>query len=212
MSRRRKSLLVLLAANLLPLVGLLFLGWSVVEPVIAYALEAVIMGLFFVARILVSTEGRVADKIVFAPFFGAFYFVLTGAELAFVLTTFLDPSHDGPTFLAMDSQELLGLLGAAVDALGAPWFAACIGALFFAHLRSFITNSMRPEERAKDLEWEVFVPFGRVFAALVVIIPGGAWLYYQGSGTLMSALLVLVKTSTDLLSHHMEHRERRPRG
>lgn len=206
MTHARKSLLTLLVANLLPLVGLLFLGWSVVEPVMIYALEALIMGLFFMARIVVNTEGRLAEKIVFLPFFGGFYFALTGAELAFVLTTFFDPSHDGPTFLGMDPQELLLLLDTAVDALGAPWFVLTLLGLFAAHLRSFIKNSLTPRERALDLEWEVFRPFGRVLALLVIVIPGGGWLYYQGSTTLMALLLVAVKTGTDLAAHHLEHR------
>jgi hypothetical protein len=206
MTRRRKALLTLLAANLLPLPGLLFLGWSVVEPVMIYALEALIMGLFFLARIAINTEGSVAEKVVFLPFFGGFYFTLAGAELAFVLTTFFHPSHDGPTFLGMDPQELQALLATAVDALGAPWFVITLAGLFIAHLRSFVLNSMRPSERARDLEWEVFRPFGRVLALLVVVIPGGAFLYYHGSITLMAVLLVAMKTGTDLLAHHLEHR------
>ncbi len=206
MTPRRKTLLLLLAANLLPLVGLLFLGWSVVEPVMIYALEAVVMGLFFLARIVINTEGRLVEKIVFLPFFGAFYFVLTGAELAFVLTTFFHPSHDGPTFLGMDPQELLALLQTSVDQLGAPWFVLTLLGLFIAHLRSFISNSLRPSERARDLEWEVFRPFGRVIALLLVVIPGGGFLYFYGSTLPLALLLVAVKLGTDLLAHHLEHR------
>lgn len=206
MTPRRKSLLVLLLANLPPLVGLLVLGWSVVEPVMIYALEAMVMGLFFLARIVVNTQSSLTNKILYSPVFGGIYFILTGGELAFVLTTFFDPSHDGPTFLGMDPSELLALFQTAVSQLGAPWFILTIAGLVVAHARSFLKNSMRPHERAEVLEIQLIKPFGRVFALLVVVIPGGAWLYYEGTTTLLALLLVVVKTGTDLFSHYLEHR------
>ena len=204
---RQPTILALLAANFAPLVGVLLLGWEVDRLVLLYCLEALLMQVFFAARILTNTEGRLIEKVVFLPFFTAGYLVLLVGETLFALVTFYTPSHDGPTFMSMDPAELWELFVAAMGAEGPAYLVACLVFYAGSHGWSFLRNYYRTSARDQDLEWLVFKPFGRVAAVLLVVIPGGMLLYFHGSSWYFALALGVIKSGADLLSHWGEHRK-----
>ncbi|MBL7722039.1 MAG: hypothetical protein JNK98_08605, partial [Chitinophagaceae bacterium] len=57
MPRKKLTLadLILIAANLVPVFGVWFLGWDAVEAFIVYALETMIVGILTVGKLLVAT-------------------------------------------------------------------------------------------------------------------------------------------------------------
>ena len=197
----------LLVANFMPLAGVLLLEWSIDRLVLLYCLEALLMQVFFVARIATNTEGRMTEKVVFIPMFVAGYVVLLGGLTLFALVTFYHRSHDGPTFMSMDPHELWALFLGAVTSEGPVYLAICLAFYAGSHGWSFVRNYYRTSARGEDLEWLVFKPFGRVAAVLFVVIPGGMLLYFHGSSWYFALALGLIKSGADLLSHWGEHRK-----
>ncbi len=204
---KHPPILALLAANFAPLLGVLLLGWEVDRLVMLYCFEALLMQLFFAARISANTEGTSAEKIVFLPFFLGGYTVLLGGLTLFALVTFYTPGHDGPTFMGMDPYELWALFVHSVTTEGPVYLALCLGVYAVSHGWSFWSNYYRTSARDQDLEWLVFKPFGRVAAVLLVVIPGGLFLYLHDSSWYFALALGVFKSGADLLSHWGEHRK-----
>jgi hypothetical protein len=203
---RQPTILALLVANFVPLVGVLLLGRDVGGLVLLYCLEALLMQVFFAARIVTNTEGSLAEKVAFLPFFTAGYLVVLGGETLFALVTFYTRSHDGPTFMSMSPQELWAVFETAVHTEGTAYLAVCLAFYAGSHGWSFVRNYYRTSARDQDLEWLVFKPFGRVAAVALVVIPGGMLLYFHGSTWYFALALAAFKSGADLLSHWGEHR------
>jgi hypothetical protein len=204
---RQPTVLALLAANLLPLAGVLLLGWEVDRLVLLYCLEALLMQLFFAARIATNTEGTSAEIFVFLPFFLGMYTVLLGGLTLFAVVTFYTPGHDGPTFLGMDPYEMYVLVVDAATTEGPTYLTACLVFYAVSHGWSFWRNYYRTSARDQDLEWLVFKPFGRIAAVALVVIPGGMLLYFHGSTWFFAVALAVFKSGADLLAHWGEHRK-----
>src|SRR2546421_9142184 len=85
------SLLALLLANAFPIVGVLFLGWTVFPLVLLYWLENVVVGAFNVARLLLAQPREPAywaGKLFLIPFFVVHFGMLDRKS------TRLNSSHD----------------------------------------------------------------------------------------------------------------------
>jgi len=203
----KPAFIALIAVNLFPLFGILFFDWSVVEPVVIYCLEAFMMGFFFIARMLVNSEGSIAEKICFIPFFSAWYFVFVIGEAAFVSASFFTTRHDAPTAFGMQPEEFLDLWPAIQAQLNLYAVGLAVLALFIFHAKSFIKNYIKGDEHKEDMELLVFKPFGRVALLMLIIIPGGLMLYFQKSYMLYAVLLVLIKTVSEIISHYFEHKK-----
>lgn len=185
-------------ANLLPLVGVLFLGWDIRAPVLLYCVETALMVIFFAARILVNRKGSILQKAVFVPFFCFWYCALTLGETAFALVAFYTHGHDAPKFLGMHPGELWTLAVKAVSDMGLLPFFLSMGLFLNSQLREFISYLAEkgPDE---DIEWLVFKPFGRVALVVLLLVPGGILLYYRGSILYFALMLTMIKICGDLL-------------
>ena len=53
---------ILIAANLVPVFGVWFLGWDPVEAFIVYAMETMIVGILTVGKLLVATLAKGGDE------------------------------------------------------------------------------------------------------------------------------------------------------
>jgi len=123
--RLSPSALVLVAANLVPLAGVLFFGWSVFSTLLLFWVENVIVGAFNVLRMLVAQPQigvMWAAKLFMIPFFtfhygmfvtvhGLFVLTLVPIAIAYHLAHYL-------SFLVMAGQYLIPL---ASDPFGLGW-------------------------------------------------------------------------------------------
>ncbi len=201
------ALALLIGANLIPLAGVLFFGWSVATVLYTYWIESGIVGLLNVPKMLlasgggqplsaVGAAGGMAGRVGLAAFFlahygifwvvhGVFVTVLTGGFLAF---GFGDPIGN----VLADGGLLLAAL-----------------ALLMSHGASFLLNYVgRGEYRNATLAGQMFAPYGRVFALHIAIVLGGALVIGARQPEFMVALLVLVKIAFDLALHLRAHRGR----
>lgn len=201
--------LALLAANLIPLGGVLFGGWEIFPVMLLFWLENVAVGAFNLLRIL--TAGREALppflKLFMLPFFtfhygmftfvhGIFVFVLFGGEIF---------SNDSPVKVGPDDL-LEGRWGVVWEMLTDFHLQWALLALMLSHGFSFFWNYLgKGEYRRTNAGRLMSEPYHRVIVLHVVIIFGGFVTMLLGAPLLALVLLVLLKTGIDLAAHGKEH-------
>lgn len=185
------SAIGLVVANAVPLVGVVWFGWSLFGVMWLYWAENGVVGAYALLRILTAGGERTASKLLMAPFFAVHFGGFWLVHGAFVVGLFGDDGR-GP---------LTGVY-ADVPAEG-------LVALALSHGASFVLNYLgRGEWREASPMAEMFRPYGRVILLHVVLIVGGFAVDAFGGGVLALALLVGLKTAMDLGVHWLAHGRR----
>jgi hypothetical protein len=192
---------VLVAANLLPLYGVLFWGWEIFPLLVLFWAENVIIGVLNVLKMLSLDPRDVAlwaGKLFMVPFFCFHYGMFTAVHGAFVLSMFGGKRYDTEGLWAIDA------LGAAARAYGL-WLPLAV--LFASHLFSFFYNHFyRGEFRRTSMHTVMVRPYGRVMVLHVTILVGGFAAMSLGSPVWTLLLLLALKIGLDLMAHLKEHR------
>ena len=189
---------VLIAANIVPLVGMLFFGWSVYATLLLFWAENAIVGVFNILRMLAADPDNPlawASKVFMVPFFTFHYGMFVTVHGIFVLELFGKVHTRGfPT----PSVFWSAILNAGI--------APAVWGLALSHAVSFAFNYIGAGQyRTASLPMLMSRPYGRVMILHVVILVGGFLVMALGSPTLPLALLVVLKTALDLRGHVREH-------
>lgn len=180
----RLSSVALVAANLLPLVGVLSWGWDAGRVVTLYWFENVVIGALQVLKLALARPPR---KLALIPFFVLHYGLFTFVHGVFLVTLF----QGATTF------------GHGVLADGAGWVAL---ALVASHVLSFAVNYVGGGEyRRRTPEQLMAEPYGRVVVLHVAILFGGFAVHALDSPVPLLAILVVGKTLLDLHFHRRQH-------
>ncbi len=190
MGKFRLSILPLIIVNLLPVIGVIYWGWSLTVLVIIYWLENLIVGFFNILKMALSF-GNVADKaksIIFFCFHYGLFWVVHGLFMLLFLIPVISnsPSIGDHTVNASFDMSIKWVLLS----------------LFLSHLFSFLTNFMRWGRALKlPPEAQMFLPYGRVMTMHILIL-GSAFLADRWSGSLVVlTLLITLKIIADVISH-----------
>lgn len=188
----RLALAGLVLANLVPLFGVLLLGWRVGDIMLLYWAESVIIGLVNVAKLLII--GRWAASF-YVPFFIGHYGAFMAGHLLFVYQFFVrGAEHGGDAPLNEVAATLMSL------------WPALLG-LAASHLLSFWQNFIgRREYTRTKLATQMHAPYQRVFIMQFTIIIGGMLSLAVGSTVPALALLVALKIALDVNAHRGERR------
>jgi hypothetical protein len=193
------ALCLLLAGNLLPLYGALFGGWSVLSILQVYWAENVIVGVLTVLEMLtVAVAGgsvwRALWNLPSVAFFCAHYGMFTFVHGVFIYALFGSGPFAHAQLHGADLQQLyLPFLP------GHPLFYAAVSILL-AHLNSLRANFIGAGEyRSIGIPQLMFRPYGRVALLHVVLLLGGLLAQRTGSNIAALALLVLIKSGSDLV-------------
>ena len=191
---------VLVAANLVPLAGVLLWNWSVFALIALFWMENVIVGVLFALRMLLADPrdpALWAAKVFLVPFFCFHYGMFTGVHGLFVFGLFGGKAYD-PHGL----QVLEPALRAAQD-LGL-WLP--LAALLASHGFSFLWNYLwRGEFRRAKLTELMAKPYGRVVVLHMAIILGAIGTLALGSPLWALLVLLALKIGLDLKAHLKEH-------
>jgi hypothetical protein len=208
------AIALLVVANLVPLAGVLFLGWELATIVALYWLENGVIGAFALAKIAtagaidpdpgaVDVSGRpvprallenpVAARAVLLPFFivhyGMFWFV-HGVFVWFAL------------------PELWAQMGAGSGTPSLSTIAWAIPVLVLSHGASFLYNWWwGGERRTSSPLREMAAPYGRVVILHVTIVLGAFAVAAIGAPVGALVIMVVLKTVADLAAH-LGERER----
>lgn len=195
----RPSVLALVAANLLPLGGVLFLGWEIFPLVFLFWLENVVVGGFNALKMLLAQPAQPAGwvaKAAMVPFFCFHYGMFCFVHGIFVFTLFGRGTVPGKGFpdavlfwQVLTGQHLF-------------WAALVLAA---SHGVSFVLNYLRSGEyRQARLEALMQAPYGRVVVLHVAILGGGFLVLGLGSPVWALALLIFLKIGLDVRAHLRE--------
>ena len=202
------AVVALIVANLIPLVGVLFFGWSVWNILIVYWLENGIVGVFNVLKMATAQgtglpEGLTANnrpttetrKTRLIPFFIVHYGLFWVVHGIFVLTL--------PFLFTGEPGSASGVNPAAI------LFAAIV--LGISHAVSYSWNYLHGGEyRRTSAAQLMFAPYGRLLALHMTIILGAVAIGTTGAQSAAVAILVAIKIAIDLGLHLTEHRREAP--
>jgi hypothetical protein len=202
-AERPLSAWVLVAANLVPLAGVLFWGWDVFALLLLFWMENVVVGLFFALRMLfvdLEESALWLAKLFMVPFFCVHYGMFTAVHGVFVFMLFGQGKYR--------AEGLNALAPAARAAADNPqWLPLAV--LVASHLFSFAWNYLyRGEFRGAQLSRLMAQPYGRVVVLHVAIILGGIAAMMLGSPLWALLVLLGLKVALDFKAHLKEHSPR----
>lgn len=196
------SIWVLVVANLVPVWGVLILGWEVFPLVLLFWLENVTIGILNVARMLCADPADTASwaaKLFFIPFFCFHYGMFTGVHGIFVFALFGGKGYH--------VNSPLQTLDAAQHAVAEYGLGLPVLVLAGSHLFSFVWNYLRGGEyRSASLQELMGKPYSRVVVLHLGIIAGGFIIMALHSPLWALLLLVGLKIAFDVRAHQREHR------
>lgn len=194
---RAPSEVTLVLANLVPLIGVLFLGWNLLEVVLVFWAESAVIGLFNIAKMIRIDPGK-GSRV--SLFFIVHYGIFMVGHAAFIVTIFAPVPKGGHLF-----QE--PSVAVVVDAL-APATPAIL-AMFVSHGVSFVTNFLRQHQYEQTtVDKQMFAPYKRIMVMQFVIIFGGWLVDIIGEPVAALVVLVAIKTTVDLFAHKREHTDK----
>lgn len=216
---KRVSSLALIAANLMPLGGVLLLGWDVLSILLLYWAESVIIGVLNVFRMIACQNDNIllgllpqlagrsvpeelsrsipaiavnAFKFILIPFFVLHYGGFCWGHLTLVIGLFSD-------------QGLSIRLGSSLAALWERSFWIAVAAIAGSHLFSFVTNYIgRGEYKTASLFLLMHRPYGRIIAMHLAVVLGAGLIIWLGSPLPMLIILIVAKTVLDMRLHERE--------
>jgi len=208
--------IALLAANTIPLFGVLFLEWDAFFIVLLYWSENFVIGFYNILKIAFAALPHPAahlGKFFLIPFFTVHYGGFTAIHGFFVLAIFkknIDGNvMDGkawPCFLVF-VQMLLNVAKQIYSIIPSQMKIAIL-ALFLSHGVSFVYNYLLKGEYATAKPQQLMgAPYGRVVVMHIAILGGGFLTMTIGSPAALLLILVVLKTIVDINLHLRSHKK-----
>lgn len=186
------SSVFLVLANLIPLAGALFYGWSVFEIVVVYWAENLIVGVYTLFRMLLAGGNQdpvsLVGKLFSSGFFAVHYGIFCLVHGFFVFSLLGDSDPGGAA--VFDRGMILALI-----------------ALIASHGFSFVKNYLIGGEfRTTKVQTQMFSPYPRMVVLHIAILFGAFAIQALGSPQPMLLILIAGKTGLDVFLHRWSHR------
>lgn len=222
------SLVALVAVNLLPLIGVLFWGWSLMLILVLYWLESGIVGFINIFKIALARGGADMPPVrideagnitvsmhglttvstnlspgCLVPFFVLHYGIFWVVHGIFI---FLLPLFAGLGGMRVGADGSVGF--ATMDFGALPLDALALGAagMAISHAASFFLNYIgRREYLTVSPGQQMFSVYGRVVALHLTIVLGAGLIAVLGTPVVALAILVAMKILIDVALHLREH-------
>lgn len=193
---------ILVLANLVPLYGVVTLGWDAFAVILLFWFENVVIGFYNILRMLSARPddvGRWAAKLFLIPFFTVHYGMFTFVHGIFVVILF------GSGTVESLENPGIAMFSGALTAAGVVWGGV---ALFVSHGFSFAWNYVGTGEyRRATLEGLMKQPYTRIVVLHLVILGSGFLVMALGMPVIGLLSLVVLKIGFDLRAHVGEHKK-----
>ena len=208
------SVIALVGANLIPLLGVVFLGWRIFPILLLYSLENIVVGFYNVLRMIAApcdleelerTSQGVHGKVGLIVFFCVHYGGFVAGHLFFIIVLFgfghitdMLPGSSGPQ--ASSPRP--------VDSLQIPWIGLAAASLLVSHGVSYVKNFIGAGEYTRVTANKLFMrPYGRILVLHVTIVLGAFTVLWTGSRLAPLMLFVAGKIIVDLVGHVSERKK-----
>lgn len=207
------SVIALVVANLVPLVGVVLFRWDAAAIVLLYWTENLVLGFYTILKMALARVEKPAEhlkKLFAIPFFCVHFGSFCGGHGAFLIFLFKlgDGFPHSPDWLG--PLMLIGLLVSVIARLwesrppGMEWPVLC---LFASHGVSFVQNYLIGREQARLNMGQLMVqPYARIMLLHVAIIAGGVLVMHFGSPVPLLVVLIGLKIAMDIALHYWSHR------
>lgn len=208
------SVVSLLAANAVPLFGVLFLKWDAFYIVLLYWAENLVIGFYNILKIAFVKVAQPIEnlgKLFMIPFFMIHYGGFTAIHGFFVLAIFGKDEHGAPVgneswpcfFVFL--QILLNIISYIIQIIPVAVKLAVL-LLFVSHGVSFVYNYLYKGEYTR-IKGQTLMgqPYARIFIMHIAIIFGGFLTMTLGSPAGLLIILIGLKTIIDVKMHLREH-------
>ncbi len=187
--------LVLIAANVVPLAGVLFWGWRLADVMVLFWAESAIVAFYTLLKmVVVGRWMALPGGIFFVGHFGAFMAI----HFLFIYEIFVRGLHASGREPALRE---------ALTEVFMPLWPALV-ALFLSHGVSFAANFLgRHEYRSASLRTLMAAPYNRVVLMQLTLIFGGGLALALNDTRPALVLLVALKIAADLYAHRRERRQ-----
>ena len=208
-------LVALVAANLIPLWGVVFWGWDAFNIVLLYWSENIVVGFYNILKMVFAKVSHPAEhlgKLFMIPFFTVHYGGFCAGHGLFVLMLFEkgDSSFMNnttwPCFFVF-LQMLLNVIKHAYSIMSLEMRYA-MAALILSHGVSFVYNYLIKGEYAKvELNKLMGSPYARIVVMHIAVLFGAFLTMALGSPVGILIVLVGLKTSLDVIFHMRQHKK-----
>jgi Family of unknown function (DUF6498) len=197
----RVAALIVIASNLLPFIGVAFLGWSIFTIIFIYWAETFIIGFYNLLKMAFAARSPRNEKLSEMAFFALHFFLFLFVQLLFILVFFADfRMSDFLRLGVLDSvKEVFSILDSESIAAIAALFVG--NGIFF--WKNYLRSGAARNTAAKDL---MFAPYPRVVVQQVTILLGG-WIAFLLSGIpqlIAVLILLLLKVAISIVGQQKE--------
>lgn len=184
---RPVALATVVVGNLIPVFGVLFLGWDAAQILILYWVENVILGVLTLPRLIAAAKGK-GEGWFLAGFFIVHYGLFCFGHLTFALLIVSD-----------FTDEAGGLYGWLFAMLRQPSFLWAVAAIAVLNLATQIREWWGPGLwRTADPKLEMFKPYGRIFVLHLTVLFGSAVAMMLGAPVAAILILCVLKALLEL--------------
>lgn len=188
------SLLFLVLANAIPILGVLFWGWEVSHILFLYWIESAIIGFYSLIKMAIVAKWQ---SLFLIPFFLVHYSGFMVAHLL-LLIQFFFPGIEFNGDWRFIQVELFYM---------ALVLKPAILALIVSHGMSFIVNFLyKKEYKQLSGKAQSFMPYNRIVIMHITIIFAGALTIALGETFTTLLLFIFVKMVVDITSHLKVHK------
>jgi len=177
------SAYILIAANLFPVYGVLFLDWNLFQIIFLYWLESAVIGVYNIFR-MIKINPKISLALV--PFFTVHFGIFMFVHLVFIVA-----------FANMQNGSLVN---------NSPSFLLALALLFISHGTSYCLNFLgKKEYLRKTIKQQMFIPYKRVVVMHLTLLFGFFLLLTIGQPIILLLLLIGLKIGIDYFAHLREH-------
>ena len=195
------SIISLIAVNLFPVYGVLFLGWDVFVVMLLFWSENVILGIYNVFKMITCDPEEKTSwitKLFMIPFFIVHYGGFTFGHGVFVISIFGEQIFQNTTGPRLD---------VLLQIIHENNLIFAMLAIFLSHGYSFITNYLgKGEYRKYTIATLMMQPYSRVIILHITLIIGAFLIFMFKSTTAFLLLFIFLKIGMDLRAHLKERK------
>jgi hypothetical protein len=184
------TMALLVALNVVPLIGVVSWGWKTFDLIFLYWMENVVIGLFSLARMVVRPYRHPLELVLplfMAPFFAFHYGGFCWGHGTFVMGLF------GP-----DDLDAFDLVPAALQVLSSGTMLAALAALALIQVMDWVRDATRRGLGADGVKELMVAPYRRIMVLHVTLLAAGFALEAMKEPVIGLVILVLVKTLSDV--------------